>query len=187
MIDTEDYRKTTGVGRNVLEARLGELCTALVRATSKADTAEAYRDLALANLTATQARCTELLLECRELRAHAAAGYVGAPTGAMAWVLCDVVDERERQDARWGPPSAQLGIPDGTGYQPDVDGAASARELCDATTRAGTVTWRDVLAEEVAEAFAESDPARLREELVQISALTIKWVQIIDARTAAAK
>ena len=37
--------------------------------------------------------------------------------------------------------------------------------------------------EEVAEAFAESDPARLREELIQVAALAVSWVEKIDART----
>ena len=34
--------------------------------------------------------------------------------------------------------------------------------------------------EEVAEAFEEHDPARLRSELVQVAAVAVAWVEKID-------
>lgn len=37
-------------------------------------------------------------------------------------------------------------------------------------------TSPDVLVEEVAEALAEGDPARLRRELVQVAAVTVQWI-----------
>lgn len=46
----------------------------------------------------------------------------------------------------------------------------------------GIVTFRDILACEVAEAFAEEDPARLRAELIQVAAVAVQWVEAIDAR-----
>jgi hypothetical protein len=39
-----------------------------------------------------------------------------------------------------------------------------------------------VLNEEVAEAFAESDPAKLRAELLQVAAVCAAWIYDIDTR-----
>lgn len=41
-----------------------------------------------------------------------------------------------------------------------------------------------MLLEEVAEAFAESDDARLRAELVQVAAVAQAWIESIDRRSA---
>ncbi|MGH3467454.1 MAG: hypothetical protein ACRDQF_06970 [Thermocrispum sp.] len=45
------------------------------------------------------------------------------------------------------------------------------------------LTWRHILLEEVAEALAEDDPARLRRELVQVVAVGAQWLQAIDNRS----
>jgi hypothetical protein len=44
------------------------------------------------------------------------------------------------------------------------------------------LTWRDILLEEVYEAFAETDSDRLREELIQVAAVALSWVDAIDRR-----
>lgn len=45
----------------------------------------------------------------------------------------------------------------------------------------GTVTWRDILTEEVFEAYAEDDPIAVRAELVQVAAVAVKMIAAIDA------
>lgn len=57
-----------------------------------------------------------------------------------------------------------------------------ARLECDERHKAGEATWLDILREEVLEAFAEDDPARLRTELVQVAAVAVAWVEAIDRR-----
>ena len=42
----------------------------------------------------------------------------------------------------------------------------------------------DILAEEVAEVYAESDPDRLRAELIQVAAVCVQWIEAIDGRSA---
>ncbi|HYF53037.1 MAG TPA: hypothetical protein VEA41_02135 [Salinarimonas sp.] len=44
------------------------------------------------------------------------------------------------------------------------------------------MTYSQILAEEVAEALAESDPMLLRAELVQVAAVAVQWVEAIDRR-----
>jgi hypothetical protein len=96
-------------------------------------------------------------------------------------VLDQVLDERARQDEKWGPPNPSC--PDGTGASHFVDEVEHIRHACQFAADHGGLTFRHILAEEVAEAFAEDDPARLRAELVQVSAVAVKWIEAIDRRT----
>jgi hypothetical protein len=45
-----------------------------------------------------------------------------------------------------------------------------------------TASWMRMLREEVAEAFREDDPERLIEELTQIAALSVSWIEKIQER-----
>lgn len=120
------------------------------------------------------------------------------PLGATcttADVLLEVWEERARQFARYG---TNNGLRDGTG--PDVrwlDGVglnldwATADELQERIReeyerferRAGNPDWLRLVREEVAEAFAESDEKRLQEELIQVAALCVSWVESIRVRS----
>ncbi|KOV07547.1 hypothetical protein ADK92_05535 [Streptomyces sp. XY533] len=96
----------------------------------------------------------------------------------MAPFVADVDAERSRQLAKWGDQRH----PDGTALTEDRDRADRARHVCESMARMGQLTWRDVLHEEVQEAFAESDPARLRAELVQVAAVCAAWISDLDRR-----
>lgn len=100
-------------------------------------------------------------------------------------VLVEVREERARQEAKF----PEQHLPDGTG--PDFawafTGPASwvaecAKQETDRLADEQVLTWKDVALEEVAEAFAESDPARLRAELIQVAAVAARWVEDIDRR-----
>lgn len=93
-------------------------------------------------------------------------------------VFGDVIHERQRQHARFGWQSH----PDGTGGGPARAACIAAQQRCDALAASGMLTWQAILAEEVAEAFAESDPERLRAELVQVAAVAVQWVEALDRR-----
>lgn len=94
-------------------------------------------------------------------------------------VLADVVAERSRQDARWG----RQDHPNGTG--PVLARlAARARNECEKAFAGGRGTWADIFLEEVFEALAESDPVKLREELVQAIAVGEAWIECIDRHAA---
>jgi len=104
---------------------------------------------------------------------------------ALDRVLSDIVTERARQIAVWGDQRH----PDGTGPEMvwSFTGPAEfVRNVAQAISKSkaadGHVTWLDILLEEVAEAFAESDLALLRTELVQAAAIIANWVHDIDRR-----
>jgi hypothetical protein len=92
--------------------------------------------------------------------------------------LAEVADERERQDDRWGEQNHD----DGTGGKYDVILRDAARNACQREAEAGHPTWRSILFEEVTEAFAETDPAKLRAELVQVAAVAAAWIEAMDRR-----
>lgn len=121
-----------------------------------------------------------------------AIGGLGTPcTRETFEVLAAVAEERHAQDMKWG----RQDHPDGT--SPDMeygwshaDGtvftmaevAEQAKEDCDFAAQTEILTWFDILQEEFFEALAEEDPARLREELVQVAAVAVAWIEAIDRR-----
>ncbi|MFF1544141.1 NUDIX hydrolase [Streptomyces sp. NPDC058291] len=106
--------------------------------------------------------------------------YMGRTLGPDAPILAEVQAERDRQDAKWG----EQNHPDGTGSVHQREAAGLARMECEDAFAAGYGTWCHVLFEEVREALAESDPAKLRAELVQVAAVATAWIAAIDRRTA---
>ena len=106
-------------------------------------------------------------------------------------VLGQIRDERARQKTKWGEQNHADGT--GRGTQPlmgicsDTTGATVLADLAtfstETATELGLVTWRNILLEEVFEALAESDPAKLRTELIQVAAVAAQWAEAIDRRT----
>lgn len=101
-------------------------------------------------------------------------------TVSMVTTLAEVNRERVAQDARWG----EQNHADGTGAPWRTDHANKVRRLCQERFANGEGTWLHILQEEVAEAGAESDEAKLRAELIQVAAVAVAWVEAIDRRTA---
>lgn len=109
-------------------------------------------------------------------------------------VLEGVFEERKRQVARYGqnddledgtgPDETWLGLeldPGETLTATDIE--YRLREDYEAhEARHDKPTWMHLVREEIAEAFAESDPTRLEEELVQVAALCVSWVESIRLR-----
>lgn len=108
----------------------------------------------------------------------AVAAYMGRQLSPSPRALAEIAAERARQEAKWG----QQNHPDGTAITGDDKRAASARHTCQAMAGRGEVTWRDILWEEVAEALAESNPATLRAELIQVAAVCAAWIEALDRR-----
>lgn len=133
------------------------------------------------------------------VRALDKAGLLAAPERAEAGIDYDadttavlqaVRAERTRQVARYGRNTA---LEDGSGpatrwllpytshSAADVEQELRA-DYEDYEEDTGAPTWVHLVREEVAEAFAESDPQRLEEELVQVAALCVSWVETLRRR-----
>ncbi len=88
----------------------------------------------------------------------------------------EVTAERQEQHSKWGEQNHD----NGTGGAMSESMAVALKKRTDSKTKKGTLTWMDILAEEIAEAFAETDPDKLRTELVQVAAVAVAWVECID-------
>lgn len=99
-------------------------------------------------------------------------------TRATTRILNSVAIERGRQDSLWGEQNHL----DGTNVNYALN-AAIEKHFTEAAASSGQLTWRHILVEEVYEALAETDPAKLREELIQVAAVAVSWVEAIDRRT----
>lgn len=90
-----------------------------------------------------------------------------------------IAREENRQLDLWGIQDH----PDGTGlHEWQRVRAARAKLQCDYKAQRGRVTWSDIFLEEAFEVDAESEPAKLIEELVQVAAVAKQWIKAIHRR-----
>ena len=90
-------------------------------------------------------------------------------TGVTIVLLKELWTEMDRQVELWGDQS----YPDGLMAPGGL--AEKARELCEDAVKAGTLTWWDILYEEVAEVQDATDEDNLLEELNQVAAVCLSW------------
>lgn len=96
---------------------------------------------------------------------------------SRAKVYDSVNAERDRQEKKWGPQH----WPNGTSeeYRWIAD---AYRDNCDAAFLDGSLSWHDILLEEVFEALGEEDDEKLEIELIQAIAVAVNWVEDIRRR-----
>lgn len=110
-------------------------------------------------------------------------------------VLEEVSQERYKQNAKWGeqnhPDLDPVLLNREGGCSPsrmaehyEIPSANRARTLCDMAAQKEELTWAHILIEEVAEVVGTNgDVEELREELVQVAAVAVAWIQAIDRRS----
>lgn len=113
-------------------------------------------------------------------------------------VLSEVIEERGRQDTKWGeqnhPDVDQILMTRPGGCTPqrmaeeyEIPNAGRAKVHTDLRARQGQVTWAHIAVEELAEAVeaaALGDEDTVRTEVVQLAAVCVQWAQAIDRRRA---
>lgn len=109
-----------------------------------------------------------------------------------AIILQQVGQERARQDAKWGEQSHPDVSPAETGQADwilaEEAEADAARAVNEDNIETGNTNWKDILDEEIHEAYVEAhkgDQLALRNELIQSAAVALAWVEDIDRREAA--
>lgn len=107
------------------------------------------------------------------------AGLVHPSHSRRNKMLWDVNAERDRQIGLWGPQSH----PDGTAGERLMGFLVLQQVFKNLNDDPDVVgTWANILGEEFYEALCEADPAKLREELVQVAAVAGAWIEDLDSR-----
>lgn len=155
-------------------------------------------------------RCEpELEAEVRAEREAKSSPPADGGDGAMSYptflerVEREIREERDRQDATWGeqnhPDYDPHDIPEVTRNLyafraerwKEINAQRAAQGGCEVSGRSEPIggpctAWDGVLLEEVYEALAEDDPAKLRAELIQVAAVAQQWIEAIDRRASGA-
>jgi hypothetical protein len=103
---------------------------------------------------------------------------------ATARVLFEVEDERERQDAKFPDqrlpsfPAYRVNL--NLEYEMLLDAARGQNDYAEKFGGDSIATWESVLREKFCEAMLERDPAKLRAALIQVAAVSVRWIENID-------
>ena len=97
----------------------------------------------------------------------------------MQEIINKIVEERNRQIDKWGIQD----LPSVKGYIPavyyNIPTMEEAKEVCDDRARIKQLTWADILLEEVCEVVEAPNDENRIEELTQIAAVCISWIENI--------
>jgi hypothetical protein len=88
------------------------------------------------------------------------------------YILHEVEKERLLQDAKWG----EQHHPNGTSERFEIHAIMAKQD----NESSAPTTWWGILKEEMFEAAAETDEVKLREELIQVAAVAVAWIEDID-------
>ncbi len=92
-------------------------------------------------------------------------------------ILEEVSLERIRQDSKWGEQSYEsISFKVKAGLYSEKH----AKELCDNADKDGTLTWSHIAFEEFAEVIDAKTETLRREEIIQLCAVLVAWVENID-------
>lgn len=108
-------------------------------------------------------------------------------------ILAEIEQERKRQDKKWGEqnhPSldqvllTRKGGCDGVRMceEYEIPSEHRAKFLCENSFNNKEGTFAHIAVEEMSEAIAALDDAKVREELIQLAAVCVSWIGAIDRR-----
>lgn len=100
------------------------------------------------------------------------------PAKQKTLIYQEILNERHRQDAKFGVQDHPLWK---VRFM-DKMNAEQAKQVCAKAAADGTITWKNILLEEVLEAFAENDPTKVKEELIQVAAVCVSIVECMKRK-----
>jgi hypothetical protein len=102
-------------------------------------------------------------------------------------VIEEIKEERKRQDAKWGVqnhPCLDLGLlnrsPERMCEEYEIPTESRAKQLCDRSFLVGSGTFAHIAVEEMSEVVSAFDIHKRREELIQLAAVCVAWIEKID-------
>ncbi len=109
--------------------------------------------------------------------------WIGGEPAQME-VVNEILGERIRQDEKWGKQNHPMHSVDPHIVAGHTYLVGLYKRINDDRAKAGALSWDGILFEEAYEAFAETDPAKQREGLVQVAAVAVAAIECLDRRAA---
>lgn len=111
----------------------------------------------------------------------------------MEHILQEIVNERIRQDQKWGKqnhPSVDVVLENRDGgctpermcEEFEIPSEDRARQMCEIHAKRKDLTWTHIVVEELSEAVSCKNDAERRQELVQLAACVVAWIENIDEK-----
>lgn len=108
-------------------------------------------------------------------------------------IIYDFLAERQKQNEKWGEqnhPSVDPVLTERPGgctpermcEEYELPSESRAKSSCNIATKNGKLTFAHIIVEELCEAVSAPDDETRREELVQLGACVMQWIEAIDRR-----
>jgi len=104
-------------------------------------------------------------------------------------IFTEVKLERIRQNDLWGEqnhPSITPGLTSRAGHEAaeyyEIPTEDDAKQMCEDAANTGGLSYTHIAVEELCEAVEAKDDTDRREELVQLAAVVVAWIEAIDRR-----
>lgn len=101
----------------------------------------------------------------------------------MNEIIKQIIDERKRQHKLWGEqnhPSIVKDFPHPLSEYYGIRDEEEAKIICESRLIHNEGTWADIFLEEVSEVIHADSPEKMKEELIQVLAVGVAWIQSID-------
>lgn len=110
-------------------------------------------------------------------------------------IIYEILVERKKQDVKWGEqnhPSVDPILTERPGgctpermcEEYELPTENRAKSSCNIATKNGKLTFTHIVVEELCEAVSAVDDDARREELIQLGACVVQWIEAIDRRKA---
>lgn len=99
-------------------------------------------------------------------------------------IFSDIGAEMERQDSKWGAGRSHPSIPKGDEFgvlvELGIQSEKASKRMCKRAFDKGRGTWAHIAVEEMSEVVEARQDVDRRDELVQLAAVCIQWIECID-------
>lgn len=104
-------------------------------------------------------------------------------------IYTEIIEERQRQEAKWGQQNHPIVIinrdpedsyEDAVASKYEIPTESRSKILCESAVLTKSLTWAEILIEEVSEALCAKTKKEQRKELIEVAAVAIAAIESLD-------
>jgi hypothetical protein len=95
-------------------------------------------------------------------------------------IFTEILKERINQNKQWGEQNHPMLYEEH--LKTTRESMMDAQRVCALNASIKKLSWYDVLMEEVLEAFAETEPEKQRQEMIQVAAVAVAIIESLDRK-----